>query len=167
VWTANTADEIASYERLRGAPLDLSKLEPLTAEMYEYSLEVSATEYLHALDYVRRYARRVVPFWNDYDVLVTPTLAKPPVGIGELDPAPGEPAMTALTNSGTFLPFTPPFNATGQPAISLPTHWTDTGLPVGVQLVGRPAGEFELLSVAGQIERAQPWADRRPGGPGA
>ncbi|MGH3975062.1 MAG: amidase family protein, partial [Pseudonocardiaceae bacterium] len=59
-------------------------------------------------------------------------------------------------------PYNGLYNLTGQPAISLPLHWTDDGLPVGVQLAGRPAGEGSLLALAGQLERARPWAQRRP-----
>jgi amidase len=61
-----------------------------------------------------------------------------------------------------FVPFTPIFNATGQPAMSVPLHWTDTGLPIGTHLVGRFGDEGTLFRLAGQIERARPWTDRRP-----
>jgi amidase len=95
-------------------------------------------------------------------VLVTPTLAKPPIEIGALRPAEGEPPIQMLLNSAGWVPFTPVINVTGQPAISLPLHQTEGGLPVGVQFIGAPAAEEQLLSLAAQLERARPWADRRP-----
>src|SRR5438874_1865062 len=88
--------------------------------------------------------------------------ATPPIEIGALEPKEDEPPVQMLMNAGQWVPFTPVWNVTGQPAISLPLHQTDAGLPVGVQLVGPPAGEELLLSLAAQIEAAEPWADRRP-----
>ena len=87
---------------------------------------------------------------------------KEPIKIGALEPKEGEQPLQMLMNSAEWVPFTPVWNVTGQPAISLPLHQTEAGLPVGVQLVGPPAGEELLLSPAAQIEAAEPWADRRP-----
>jgi amidase len=70
--------------------------------------------------------------------------------------------MSTFTRSGLFTPFTPVFNASGQPGISLPLYQGEDGLPLGVQIVGRPAGEAKLLALASQLETAVPWADRRP-----
>jgi amidase len=95
-------------------------------------------------------------------VLITPTLAKPPIEVGALDPAEGEPPIQALVNAADWVPFTPISNVTGQPAMSLPLHQSADGLPVGVQFVGPPAGEELLLSLAAQLEAARPWADRHP-----
>ena len=162
IWTAGVGDEVHTYGRLKGEPLDTSKLEPLTQQMVEMAGAFSATDYLGSLDYLRRLSRRVVAFWDEVDVVVTPTLAQPPVEIGALRPKEGEPPIQMLLNCAPFVPFTPVANVTGQPAISLPLHWTDAGLPIGVQLIGPPAGEELLLSLAGQIERAAPWRDRRP-----
>jgi amidase len=162
VWVGGTEDELHTFERWIGAPLDRSKLEPLTAQMAEISAALSATELLGAMDYLRRLSRTILAFWTDHDVLITPTLAKPPIEIGALRPAEGEPPIQMLLNSAGWVPFTPVFNVTGQPGISLPLHQTADGLPVGVQFVGPPAGEEMLLSLAGQIEAARPWADRRP-----
>ncbi len=88
-------------------------------------------------------------------------LASRPLPIGELHGCGSEP-LDDLRRSGTFAPYTPLFNVTGQPAISVPIGFGEDGLPTAVQLVGRPLGEETLLQVAAQIETARPWADRRP-----
>ncbi len=75
--------------------------------------------------------------------------------------------MSTFTRSGLFTPFTPVFNASGQPGISLPLFEGEDGLPLGVQLVGAPAGEGALLALAAQLEEALPWAGRRPPAPRA
>ena len=92
---------------------------------------------------------------------MAPTLGEPPAPLGTFDSPPGEP-LTGLFRAAAYVPFTPPFNVTGQPAISLPLHWNEGGLPIGVQFVGRFGAEETLLSLAGQLEAAAPWADRRP-----
>jgi amidase len=130
--------------------------------MYEISQALSATDYLGALDWLHRYSRQIVSRWSQIDVLLSPTLALPPIEIGALRPQEGEPPVQMLMNSATFVPFTPVFNVTGQPAMSVPLHQTKDGLPVGVQFVGPAAGEEMLLSLASQLEGARPWADRRP-----
>ena len=107
-------------------------------------------------------ARAIVAMWGDCDVLLTPTVAQPPMKVGALAPKEGEPAMAWLNNAADWVPFTPVWNVTGQPAISLPLHQSADGLPVGVQLVGPPAGEELLLSLSAQLETARPWHDRRP-----
>ena len=162
VWVGSIDDELHTLERWLGAPLDRSKIEPMTAQMAEIAAAMTATDLLGAMDYLRRLGRTILAFWTDHDLLVTPTLAKPPVEIGALRPAEGEPPIQLLLNAATFVPFTPVFNVTGQPAISLPLHQTEAGLPIGVQFVGAPAAEELLLSVAAQLEQARPWADRHP-----
>jgi amidase len=102
---------------------------------------------------------RMRALWNEIDVLLTPGLAKTAIAAkGGF----GKPAPQAIDLAGRFTPFTPIFNLTGQPAISLPGGFGSDGLPLSVQLVGRPGAEHVLYSLAGQIEQAQPWADRRP-----
>ncbi len=162
VWIGGTQDEINTWSRISGRELDIERLEPLTRQMYDVSGALSATDYLGALDWLHRYARGIVSMWSEIDVLLTPTLALQPVEIGALRPKEGEPPIQMLLNSAAFVPFTPVWNVTGQPAISLPLHQSEEGLPVGVQLVGPPAGEELLLSLSAQIEQARPWADRRP-----
>jgi amidase len=162
IWTAGVADEVHTYGRLRGRPLDLDKLEPLTREMVALADSWKAADYLEALDYLRQMARQLVATWSDLDILLTPTVAQPPLPIGALAPKDGEPAFQWLLNAAEWVPFTPVWNVTGQPAISLPLHRTPEGLPVGVQLVGPPAGEELLLSLSAQLEDARPWHERRP-----
>ena len=130
--------------------------------MLETARQMGVIQGFRALGTLRAYARRVVRWWADHDVLVTPTLAQPPIPLGSLQPDPGEPALQTLDKAAAFTPFTPPFNVTGQPAVSLPLHQSADGLPIGVQLVGPPAGEEVLLSLAAQLEQAAPWIDRRP-----
>jgi amidase len=162
VWIAGTANEVETWSRLSGQELDIELLEPLTRQMYDMSLQMSATDYLRSLDWLYDYSRQLIAMWDGIDVLLTPTLAKPPIEIGALEPKEGEQPLQMLMNSAEWVPFTPVWNVTGQPAISLPLHETDGGLPVGIQLVGPPAGEELLLSLSAQIEAAAPWADRRP-----
>jgi amidase len=162
VWIAGTANEVATWGRIAGRELDIEQLEPLSRQMYDMSLEMSATDYLGALDWLHDYSRKLVSMWAGLDVLLTPTLAQPPIEVGALAPKEGEPPIQMLMNAATWVPFTPVWNVTGQPAISLPMHQTESGLPVGVQLVGPPAGEELLISLSAQIEAAAPWSDRRP-----
>jgi amidase len=162
IWTSGVASSVRGFGMLRGAPLDPEKLEPLTREMIALAETVSAADYLESLGILQLLARGVVSMWGDLDVLITPTVTQPALPIGALAPKEGEPAMAWLQNSAQWVPFTPVFNVTGQPAISLPLHQTPAGLPVGVQLVGPPAGEELLLSLSAQLEAARPWHDRRP-----
>ena len=162
VWLAVTGDEIRDYEELIGHPIDRDQLEPLTRQMLETAEMVTATDYLHALGTLRKLSREIVGMWNGFDVLLTPTLAQPPIAIGALQPAEGEPPIQMLLNSATFVPFTPVWNVTGQPAMSVPLVQSPDGLPIGVQLVGAPAREDVLLSLGAQLEAARPWAARRP-----
>jgi amidase len=130
--------------------------------MLDVAASFSATDYLGALDYLRRMSRRVVASWSDIDVLLTPTVSRPPLPIDGLAPQEGEPPIQRLMNAAAWVPFTPVWNVTGQPAISLPLHHTPEGVPVGVQLVGPPAGDELLLALSSQVEAAHPWHERRP-----
>ena len=166
IWIAGVAGNVRLAAADRGRPIELSELEPLTAQMVEMASEISGADYLEALEYLRALTRRVVSMWSDIDVLLTPTLARPAIEVGGLRPKEGEPPIQMLNNAAEWVPFTPVWNVTGQPAISLPLHQSESngtaGLPVGIQLVGAPAAEELLLSLSAQLEEAKPWADRRP-----
>jgi len=140
-------------------PADPSALEPLNELLARKALETSAVEYARQVLALQRYARLVAAFWDDVDVVVTPTLAKLPVPIGWVfdshDP------WQHFIRAAEFTPFTPAVNLTGQPAASVPFAEAD-GLPVGVQLIGRAGDEATLIRLAAQLEEARPWIDRRP-----
>ena len=106
-------------------------------------------------------SRRVARQMLDYDVLLTPTLAKPPLPLGSFDSTPEDP-LKALNATTEWVLFTQLCNATGQPAMSVPLYWTDDNLPVGVQFIGRFGDEATLFRLAAQLEEARPWSDRRP-----
>jgi amidase len=162
VWIGAIEDELNMWSRISGQEIDPERLEPLSRQMYDISKALTATAYLGSLDWLHQYSRGVVSMWGEIDVLVTPTLALRPIEIGALRPKEGEQPLQMLLNAGAFVPFTPVWNVTGQPAVSLPLHESEDGLPVGVQLVGPPAGEELLISLSAQLEEARPWADRRP-----
>ena len=162
VWTTGVEQGATGYLSLRGAELDIERVEPLTREMIMGARSLTTLELLRAIEHLRRSARRVVLFWSGFDVLLSPTLAQPPLPVGSLWAPAGEPAVGTLLRSAEFVPFTPLWNVTGQPAISLPLHVSADGLPIGVQLVGPPAGEELLLALSAQLEHAAPWAQRRP-----
>src|SRR5262249_35059606 len=102
-------------------------------------------------------------FFQKYDLLLTPTLARIPAPLGEIDQnKQGLDAFGWTRQVFAYCPFTPLFNSTGQPAISLPMHWSEGGVPVGVQLAGRFADEATLIRIASQLEQARPWTNRKP-----
>ena len=136
-------------------------MEPMSWAIFSMVQKMNAIEGLGATARLQGFTRRLAEFLEPYDALLTPALAERPLPLGTLDTAALEP-MSTFTRSGLFTPFTPVFNASGQPGISLPLFHGEDGLPLGVQIVGRPAGEAGLLALAAQLEEARPWVDRRP-----
>jgi amidase len=133
---------------------------PLTRWLRERGRAVSGPRVFDALAAAQLAARQAVVSSMAYDAVLTPTLAQPPVLVGSIrdDDHP----QRDFEAQERFTPFTAPANITGQPAISLPLHWTTAGLPIGVQLIGRPAGEAGLLALAAQLEEARPWRTHVP-----
>jgi amidase len=160
----NRADILDLYRRFYATlfaydrPAEPADLEPPNRELLHYATRISSMDYARASVELQLWSRRIVQFWNSYDILLCPTLATPPPLLGTTYP--GDPIPRFGMHA--YIPFTPVANITGQPAINLPLHWTSGGLPIGVQLTARPAGEAELLRIAAQLEEAQPWRDRRP-----
>jgi amidase len=136
-------------------------MEPINQALAEDALATSSIELAVAIQRLQAAARRVVAFWADVDVLVTPALARAPVPIGWTF-ADTEDPREQFERGYAFTPFTPSFNITGQAALALPWSLDAEGVPVGVQLVAAPGGEATLFRLAAQLEEARPWADRRP-----
>ena len=134
------------------APED-DEIEPLSRAIFERAQQTSSVGYLGAVAQLQAVGRGLVAFFAEYDLLLTPALAERPVPIGEIHGC-GEDPMADLRRSGHFTPFTSLWNATGQPAISVPLGFGDDGLPTAAHLVAKPLGEDTLLQVAAQMEAA-------------
>ncbi len=133
---------------------------PVAAALAKTAEVTSSADYLRSLVVLQEIARTVVAFWADYDLVLTPTLGLRPVPVDWHD-ADSDP-WAQFDRNVLFTPFTPLVNATGQPAASVPLSWSADGLPIGVQLIGRPADEATILRVSAQLEAARPWRQRRP-----
>jgi amidase len=152
---------IAAAGRLAGRAPRAQDMEPLSWELWQTSKRVDAVQAATAVQELQAFARAITRWAAPYDALLTPALAQPPLAIGVLDPCGPDPAGT-FERSGHFTPYTAISNVTGSPAISLPLYAREDGLPLAVQLIGRPAQEGALLALAAQVEAAAPWAGRRP-----
>ena len=141
---------------------DESLLEPLNAAFVESARAGSSADYVRAFAALQVYARALAESWARFDVVLTPTLAKPPLPVGWVF-EPDDP-WEQFTRAGDFTPFTPPVNMAGLPAASVPFAWTEDGLPIGIHLIGRAADEATLIRLSAQLEAARPWADRLPPG---
>jgi amidase len=138
-----------------GRPVDGDELEPVTWAVAERGRALSGVDLQRALAWCGDYARHLAPWWEDHDVLVMPAFPR-------LAPPLGADADRGLDDILRAAPFTLPANVSGQPTITLPLHWSASGLPAGVQLVGAFGREDVLLRVAAQLERAASWVDGRP-----
>ncbi|HEU0027102.1 MAG TPA: amidase [Ktedonobacterales bacterium] len=162
VYAAGIASGVRAGARVTGRAPSPELVEPLTWMFYELGMRTSSAELLEAIGALQQHTRRLVAFFGAYDALLTPALAQRPLPIGHLNAQSAEPAAE-WRKAAMFTPFTPIFNATGQPAISLPLFHGEDGLPLAIQLVGPPLGEALLLALAAQLEAARPWEGRRPG----
>ncbi len=161
-WAAGQAATLDQLAMLVGRPITADDVEPLTWALAEIGRERSSARYLtdHGL---HQLVGRGIASWFEggYDLLLTPTMAEPPVPLGTYDQSGPDP-LDAFRRAIPAGSFTAIFNATGQPAISLPLHWTADDLPVGIQLVAPFGREDLLIDVAAQLEQAQPWFQRTP-----
>jgi amidase len=160
LWSTNAAMNALQLERELGRPLADGDMEPVNLFLSTVGRQTSATEYAAALAATAAVRRRLHHWWDvsGWDLLLTPTMATEPLPIG-LGEGPFEVANEAMQCASVF---TSPFNVSGQPAISLPLHWTPDGLPIGVQLVAAYGREDVLIQVAAQLEQADPWTGRHP-----
>jgi amidase len=160
-WACANAWAIADWEGRLGRSVTEEDLEPLSWALISLGRAIDGGTYLRSVQELQLISRQIAEYFEGIDVLLTPTLAEPPAPLGAFDSPPGEP-LTGLFRAATYVPFTPPFNVTGQPGISLPLQWNEAGLPIGVQFVGRFGDEETLLALSGQLEEAAPWSGRRP-----
>ena len=170
VWailTSAIASHIDTLGKQTGKAVTQDDVEIHTWAMVEIGRARTATRYIEALEWLQADTRRLARWWQPedgtagFDILVTPTIAEPPPRLGEFVSTPENP-LGGARRSATLMPFTVPFNVTGQPAISLPLHWNSAGLPIGVQLVAAYGREDVLFRIAAQLEQAKPWADQWP-----
>ena len=160
---AQTAGLVAIVEGALGRAVRADELELWTWTVLEAGRKLPLVEFVHAVDWRNTLSRSFGDYYSSgFDLLLTPTLAQPPLPLGALTPK-AEAPMDAWQKLVDFIPFTPVQNMTGEPAISLPLHWNAAGLPIGVQLVAPWGREDVLLRLAGQLEAARPWRDRHPG----
>jgi len=159
-WVARELDHLGELVGDQPTP---DGFEAGTWALAEAGRAVTAPQYLAAVDGLHALTRATVAWWqtDGFDLLLTPTIAELPPTLGQFASTPESP-LAGLFRSTIPAAFTAPFNITGQPAISLPLHISEEGLPMGMQLVAAPAREDLLIAVAAQLEAAHPWADRRP-----
>jgi amidase len=161
VWSAGCAWTIDGAAGALGRQPSADQFEPGTWALYQMGQKQTGAGYMMALAWIQAASRDVARFMLDYDVWLTPTLGEPPLPLGSFD-SPADDPMAGMRRAVQFVPFTPVCNMTGQPAMSVPLHWNDQGLPVGAHFVGRFGDEAKLFRLAAQLEGARPWADRRP-----
>jgi amidase len=156
---ADTEATMRAFEMLLGRPIGADEIEPRNAAYRRAGSELGAADYLQSRAWIGMWARRMAGWWTTHDLLLTPTLGAPPPELGWFTAAGPQEEGARIAS---FIPYTPQFNMTGQPAISLPLHWTPGGLPVGVQLVAAYGREDLLVRIASQLEQAAPWSHRHP-----
>ena len=149
------------WERRIGRQFGPDDVEPFTWFCAERGRRLNAGQYLSAVEWIQAWGRRMASWWSTgFDLLLTPTVPTPPPALGTMiDPE--DPRITGQ-RAAPIVSFMLPFNMTGQPAISLPLHWSTDGLPIGTQLVAATGREDIVLMAASQLEKAAPWSHHRP-----
>jgi amidase/6-aminohexanoate-cyclic-dimer hydrolase len=171
-WTrivaCGTALSVRTATAARGRPLEEGEVEALALGAIDYAATLSGADYLESVGKIHAFGREMAGFFNGFDMLLSATLAEPPARVGRFAHGARD-FVHYRTGPGMvfdYSPFCAVFNASGQPAASLPLHWSTDGLPIGVHLAA-PFGEDEvLISLAAELEAATPWQERRPKRPG-
>ena len=161
VVAVGVAWDVGHWARTLGTRPSAEALEPLTWALYEQGCRTSGPDYLTAIEHLQRVSRQVARFFGEHDVWLTPTLSNPPLPLGSLESSPEDP-LRGYNRDWQNCPFTALCNVTGQPGISVPLWWNGENLPIGVHFMGRFGDEATLFRLAGQLEQARPWANRRP-----
>ncbi len=161
VWAGGCATAIDGWSQALGTAPREELFEPLTWSFYQTGRQISASAYALSLAALQAISRQIARFMLRYDILLTPTLGRPPVPLGWFASPPLK-IPEAQQRMMDFVPFPPLANVTGQPAMSVPLFWNGEGLPVGAHFIGPYGGEAALFRLAGQLEAARPWAGRHP-----
>ena len=168
-WTdivaCGTALSVRSELAALGRDLRDDDIEGVTRGAIAHAATIDGAGYLSAIGRIHRYGRQMAAFFEDWDMLLTPTLAEPPALIGRFNHDTEDYLDFRLGPDRCFdySPYAAAFNATGQPAMSVPLAWSDRGLPIGIHLAGRFGADETLMALAADLERARPWVNRRPG----
>jgi amidase len=158
--SVQTALFFDSMQPIVGRPVTANDVEPVTWATISRGRSIAATRHLADVDSVRQFGRSIAADLAPYDVFITPTLTQRPRPLGYYDMS--ETDLDRFNALWFDAVFTYPFNASGQPAISLPLHWSPEGDPIGVQLVGRFGDEATVLALSSVLESEMPWRDRKP-----
>ncbi|SBS28949.1 6-aminohexanoate-cyclic-dimer hydrolase [Marinomonas spartinae] len=159
----NVKSYVEMIGNMSGSPVSDEALQPSTRIIIRDKGSISAVQYVDAVTYMHGLGRIMANFMQDYDVLLTPTLTRPPVKIGELNLQDDSKSIEEFIQlSHSYSPYTAIFNGTGQPAMSVPLYWTPDNLPLGAHFVGRFSEDATLLALAAQLEQHQPWWNNRP-----
>ena len=176
--------DIEEAAEMAGKKVSLDDFDLTTFGTGLFGKIMKSSDYVRALRYLQARSRDIGRFFENYDVLLTPVLNQPPVKLGALKPSAGEQSQIKLiartgatwvleamnvikpiaAQTFEFIPWTPVFNVTGQPAMSVPLHWNEAGLPIGMHFVGKWGDEATLFRLAGQLEKEKPWFDKAPNG---
>jgi len=162
LWASGVAASIDEWSARTRQRITKEDVEPLTWALAEMGRAYSAAQLLTSIGWLQAGARRIGMWYaSGFDLLLTPTLAEPPPRLGEMASNPDNPLQPIFRAAGVT-PFTPLFNATGQPAASIPLYWNAEGLPIGVQIAAPYGREDVLIRISAQLEEAHPWKDRAP-----
>jgi amidase len=184
ILAAELRADIEETARISGRKVSVRDFDPASFGLGLLGTSLSGVDYARAARHLQVIAREIARFSEVYDVFLTPTLSEPPFVIGKLQPSPVEKALIRVLGSINgggimkaigiikplaaqtfeFIPWTPVFNVTGQPAMSVPLEWSQEGLPIGMHFVGRFGDEVTLFRLAGQLEEAKPWINLVPKG---
>jgi amidase len=137
---------------------DIEHVDPVVRALWEAGQKMSAVEYLGIVTQMHNMSRTIVQELAPYDAVISPVTSRPAVKLGTLPSHPSK----YLSELPQWIPFTFAFNATGQPAFSVPTGFSKSGLPLAMQIVGRQADEVTIIGLAAQFEKARPWKDKHP-----
>ncbi len=182
ILAAELRADIEETARTSGRKVSVADFDPASFGLGLLGTSLSAVQYAKASRYLQITAREIARFSEGYDAFLTPTLSEPPFVIGKLQPSPIEKALIRVLGSINgggimkaigiikplaaqtfeFIPWTPVFNVTGQPAMSVPLEWSPEGLPIGMHFVGKFGDEATLFRLAGQLEQAKPWINAVP-----